>query len=341
MLEGIIINTQKNKFRVKATNGIFLCDVKGSLIEGNKNNKNFLVTGDYVEFDEIGDNYGLIRSVKIRKSEFFRYENQTLKSQIHKKEFDFDPEKRQMIAANINQAIIVFSVKNPKYKTILIDRYMILLKQQNIKPIISFNKIDLIDYEDIRLDVENYQKKGIKTILTSSYTNQGISELKSLLKGKLSVFSGSSGVGKSSLINSIFGDNIAKTSEISSFTNKGKHTTTTSNIYDLDFESMVIDTPGMKGFDFYKNEKDINESFSDIVELATSCKFKNCQHKDDLDCAVKNALKNGEISENNYNSFIKLKSKGFEERKKSEFIAQMRRESVKKREKKKDDFSYL
>ncbi len=341
MLEGIIINSQKNKFRVKATKGVFLCDVRGNLIEGNKNNKNFLVTGDYVEFEEIGDNHGLIHSVKIRKSEFFRYENKTLKSQVHKKEFDFDPEKRQMIAANINQAIIVFSVKNPKYKTILIDRYMILLKQQNIKPVICFNKIDMIDYEDIRLDVENYQKKGIKTILTSSYANQGIDELKSLLKGKLSVFSGSSGVGKSSLINSIFCKNIAKISEISSFTNKGKHTTTTSNIYDLDFESMVIDTPGMKGFDFYKNEKDINESFSDIVELAISCKFKNCQHKDDLDCAVKNALRNGEISENNYNSFLKLKSKGFEERKKSELIAKMRRESVKKREKKKDDFSYL
>ncbi len=341
MLDGIIINSQKNKFRVKTSKGIFLCDVKGNLYEENRNNKNFLITGDYVQLEDLYDSHGMIHSVKPRVSEFFRYENKTLKSEVHKKEFDFDPEKRQMIASNIDQAIIVFSVKNPRYKTILIDRYMILLKQQNIKPIICFNKIDLCDYEEIRLDVENYQNKGIKTILTSSFTNQGIDELKGFLKGKLSVFSGSSGVGKSSLINSLFGNVVAKTSEVSSFLDKGKHTTTTSNIYDLDFESMVIDTPGMKGFDFYKNEKDIDESFSDIVTLAKECRFNNCQHKNEPDCAVKLALENGEISKNNYNSYIKLKSKGFEERKKAVMIAQLRKESVKKKEKKKDDLSYL
>lgn len=339
MLEGIVINSQKNKFRVKTLNDIFLCDVKRNLVEENKNNKNFLITGDYVQLEKLEENHGLIHSVKVRKSEFFRYENKTLKSEVHKKEYDFDPEKRQMIASNIDQAIIVFSVKNPRYKTILIDRYMILLKQQNIKPVICFNKIDLCDYEEIRIDVENYQKKGIKTILTSSRTNEGIEELKSLLKGKLSVFSGSSGVGKSSLINSIFDRTVAKTSEISNFLDKGKHTTTTSNIYDLDFESMVIDTPGMKGFDFYKNEKDIDESFSDIVKLAANCRFNNCKHKDEPDCAVKIALENAEISKTNYDSYLKLKSKGFEERKKSELISQLRKESVKRREKKKDDFT--
>lgn len=335
MLEGIIINSQKNKFKVKTKEGIFLCDVKRNLVEENRINKNFIITGDYVGFEILENEHGLIHYVKPRTSEFFRYENKTMKSEVHKKEFDFDPERRQMIAANIDQAIIVFSVKNPRYKTILIDRYMILLKQQNINPVICFNKVDLCDYEDISQDVENYQKKGIKVILTSTYTNEGIDELKELLKGKLSVFSGSSGVGKSSLINKLFDHTVAKTSDISSFLDKGKHTTTTSTIYDMDENSMVIDTPGMKGFDFYKNEKDIDESFADIVELASSCKFNNCQHKNEPDCAVREALEEGEISEKNYNSYIKLKSKGFEERQKIVLISKLRKESVKKREREK------
>lgn len=332
MLEGLVINSQKNKFNVKTSAGIFLCDVKGSLFESNKNNKNFIITGDKVVIEALEQGHGIIFEIKPRKSEFYRYENKPKKSELHKKTIPFDLRERQMIAANVDQAIIVFSVKNPKYKTNLIDRYLILLKKQNIVPIICFNKADLCKYEEIKEDVDNYEKKGIKVIITSSYKKEGIDQLKELLKDKLSVFSGSSGVGKSTLINKILESKVAKTTEVSTFSDKGKHTTTSSNIYELSFGGMLIDTPGIKSFDFHRNNKDIDDSFNDIATISKKCKFKDCKHQNEPDCAVKLALTLGEISEKNYNSYIKLKSNKIVERKKHQNIAILRRKNIKNQE---------
>lgn len=320
MLEGLVINSQKNKFRVKTEKEIFLCDVKGNLFEKNKDTKNFLVTGDYVLFEKVEDQKGLIFEIKPRKSTFYR------------KGVGSDKHKKQIVATNIDQAVIVFSVKNPSYKVNLIDRYLILLKKQNILPIICFNKLDLCKYEEIKKDVENYQQKGVTIVLTSSYTNSGLDELRSLLKDKISVFSGTSGVGKSSLINRVLGEKIAKVSEVSTFLDKGKHTTTTSNIYELDFGGMIIDTPGMKEVGFVLEQKDLDASFEDILELSKTCKFRDCQHLDEPDCAVRKALALEEISEKNFKSYMKLKQ-GTESRKQQAVISNLRRESVKTKQK--------
>ena len=299
MFKGLVINSQKNKFRVKTSSNIFLCDVKGSLIKKNQNIKNFLVVGDEVIFEQIDNERGVIYEIEKRKSEFYR------------KGIGSDSKQKQIIASNVDQGIIIASIRNPTYKANLIDRYVVALKTGNIEPIVCFNKIDLDNYSKIQEDIENYLKKGIKVVVTSTFTKEGIDELKMLLKNKISVFSGVSGAGKSSLINAIIGENTAVTSEVSSYVDKGKHTTTSSTIYELENGGMIIDTPGMKEFGLFETEaKDnfIEDSFSDILEIAKNCRYRNCNHIKEPNCAIKEALENGEISERNVKSYLKLKN---------------------------------
>lgn len=321
-MQGLIINAQKNLYSVKYNDQEILCFLTGKVFKekenkslkgsnrnrlgntskkeqykdsNNANTKSLVVIGDIVEFDILEDNKGLITNIYPRKTKFSR------------QGIGVDANKEQIIAANIDQIVIVCSVHEPRYKLNGIDRYIVSAKAGGIEPIVCFNKIDMIDISNIQADIDNYQKNGIKTLVTSSYKNIGMDNLKEILKDKITVFSGSSGVGKSSLVNSLFDQDIAKTSDISLTVKKGRHTTSSSNLYDLPFGGMILDTPGMRQFGLFESDEQVENTFEDVTIYAENCKFKNCRHINEPSCAVKEAVESGEISSQRYKSYLKLR----------------------------------
>ncbi|MFN4150114.1 MAG: ribosome small subunit-dependent GTPase A [Candidatus Sericytochromatia bacterium] len=298
MLEGIVVNSQKNYYQVKTFDGLVSCSIRNKLFYGLQTSKSLVVTGDKVLFEKNQDDHGVIVQVQPRKTKFSRFGTGGK-----------DSHHEQIIAANIDQVIIVCSVKNPSYKLNLIDRYILAAKSEGIEPIVCFNKIDLNNSEEVYQDVENYHKQGIKAITVSVFSNTGIDDLKELLKDKISVLSGPSGVGKSSIINNILDSEITKVTHVSEKVDKGRHTTTSSSLYELSFGGMILDTPGMKEFAIFNVEKGFDETFSDIIALSENCKFRNCSHIHEPSCAVKDAIENGELKEQRLKSYLKIKRK--------------------------------
>jgi ribosome biogenesis GTPase len=293
MINGLVINTQKNIYFVKAGGEIYQCNLRGKLSKNREKVNSPVIVGDQVQIEPTGANRGLIYEILPRKSKFSR---QGVGA----------PGQEQLIAANIDQVIIVNSVKDPGYKLNGIDRYIVAAKAGNIEPVICFNKVDLIDYSLLHEDIEHYRKYGLKVVCTSTANQTGIAGLKEILTGKISVFSGSSGVGKSSLVNLLEEEEITAIASVGEINRKGRHTTTSAHLYDLPFGGMVLDTPGMREFGLYQADSGLQSAFSDIEEMSENCKFRNCSHTHEPGCNVKSALEKGEIEEQRYNSFIKL-----------------------------------
>ncbi|OAA29428.1 ribosome small subunit-dependent GTPase [Kosmotoga arenicorallina S304] len=299
-MKGIVINVQKGLYRVRSTDTKeeMDCTLRGKLFNQSRTTKTLVVVGDYVEFLPVVGGRGVITSIEERKSKLVR--KGAGKRGVH---------LEQIIAANIDQAILVFAVREPKYNKNLIERYIVSAKHGGIEPILCFNKIDLVNSLEILEDIEEYQHVGYKTLLTSTVTKEGIEKLKSLLKGKTSVFAGSSGVGKSSLVNAVFEEEKARTNSVSSSHYKGRHTTTSSQVYELPFGGRIIDVPGMREFGVIDNGSGIDGAFQDIIELSEKCRFRDCKHINEPGCAVKEAVESGILEERRYKNYIKLRGR--------------------------------
>jgi len=300
-LRGIVINVQKGLYKVRPVNDgeDINCTLRGRLFKQSQTTKSMVVVGDYVEFQPVLGGRGVITAIEERKSKLVRKGAGKKGSHLE-----------QVVAANVDQAILVFAVKNPKYRKNLIERYIVSAKYGGIEPVICFNKIDLINLSEVQEDIKECRKLGYTVLLTSTITGEGIKKLKSLLKDKISVFAGSSGVGKSSLVNAVFNEEKAKTNEVSTSHYKGKHTTTSSQVYELPFGGRIIDVPGMREFGVIDNGTGIRDAFPDIIELAKQCKFRNCSHINEPGCAVKEAIESGLLEERRYRNYLKLKKSG-------------------------------
>jgi ribosome biogenesis GTPase len=261
---------------------------------------NPIAVGDVVDFelDKTADEvFGIISDIEDRKNYIIR-KSVNLSKQTH------------IIAANIDQVFLLITLNNPKTYTIFIDRFLATSVAYDIPAILLFNKTDTYTKEElgeIRYLAELYRDIGYTCIGISASTGKNVEQVIELMKGKTSMFAGNSGVGKSTLINSIAPHLNLKTEEISDQHLQGQHTTTFAEMFDLDFGGRIIDTPGIKGFGVVDMDKDeIGDYFPEFFQLKADCKFNNCLHIDEPRCAVKEALENNTVSWSRYRSYLQM-----------------------------------
>ncbi len=297
-VEGIVIKSTGSWYEVRIKSGeVVSCRIQGKFRLGTLKLTNPVAVGDHVvvNIESEEETVGTIREILPRK-------NYVLRQSPRKKHF------LHIIASNIDQAIVIVSMRQPSIKVGFIDRFLLMTEPYNIPVTIVFSKADLHLEEDLPfLEYLRtvYENIGYKTILTSNVSGDGVEELKSELKGKLSLIAGQSGVGKSTLINRLAPDLDLKTQEISEYSGKGQHTTTFAEIFELPFEGQIIDTPGIKTLGFnYLEEMDVAHNFREFFELSKECKFGDCLHRNEPKCAVKRALENDEISAIRYENYL-------------------------------------
>lgn len=281
MKQGIIIENISNIFKIICENELYTCDARGKL----KKDDIKPVVGDKVNFEitKIEEKTGVIEEILPRENYI----------------------KRPKIA-NINQIVLVISSKMPKPDLLMLDKQLAFAEYMNIKPVIVINKIDLAKEiaEEIK---EQYKFTNYEIIETNAKENVGIYELRNALKNKISVFSGNSGVGKSTLLNDLFEDNLTLEGKISSKNKRGKNTTTTVKLYELEENTFIADSPGFSTFDIYEIEStNLAEYFVEFKEYIENCEFVGCTHIKEENCGIKQALKENKISQNRYERYIKI-----------------------------------
>lgn len=293
-MTGLIIKNTGSDYVVRSSDGSnSVCRVKGSFrIKGIKSTSPVTV-GDRVEFDDTG----YITELHERKNYIVRKPT-NLSKQLH------------IIAANLDQAILIITIKNPVTSTTFIDRFLATAEAYHIPTILVFNKIDLLNAEDeayVNAFIHLYESIGYQCLKMTAIQGNGITELQNTLAGKISLLSGNSGVGKSTIINQIVPNSSAKTGEISNSHHKGMHTTTFSEMYEISADTFLIDTPGIKGFGMVDmNEEEIGHFFRDIFEASKNCRFNNCSHRHEPGCAVLQAVNEHRIATSRYESYLSI-----------------------------------
>lgn len=293
-MTGLIIKNTGSDYVVRSSDGSnSVCRVKGSFrIKGIKSTSPVTV-GDRVEFDDTG----YITELHERKNYIVRKPT-NLSKQLH------------IIAANLDQAILIITIKNPVTSTTFIDRFLATAEAYHIPTILVFNKIDLLNAEDeayVNAFIHLYESIGYQCLKMTAIQGNGITELQNTLAGKISLLSGNSGVGKSTIINQIVPNSSAKTGEISNSHHKGMHTTTFSEMYEISTDTFLIDTPGIKGFGMVDmNEEEIGHFFRDIFEASKNCRFNNCSHRHEPGCAVLQAVSEHRIATSRYESYLSI-----------------------------------
>lgn len=287
-LSGQIIKALSGFYYVKSDDQIYQCKARGKF----RNDMKKPLVGDYVEFNVENINEGYILKLKDRKNFLIR-----------------PP------ICNIDQAFLVFSAKEPDMNTLLLDRFLMLIEHNHIKPVIVITKMDLCD-KSIYEIMKPYEHAGYDVYYVSSKENQGIDEIKMLFKDKISVFTGQSGVGKSSLLNALDIHLNIDTNEISKALGRGKHTTRHVELIEM-YDGFVADTPGFSSLELNMEPVDVAQSYHDFKELSSLCKFRGCLHDSEPHCKVKEAVENGEISKERYEHYLSFlkESKELKEKK--------------------------
>lgn len=277
---------------------LFNARIKGKFKMEDITSSNPIAVGDVVEANmEEGDESIVITKIYERK-------NYITRQSPHYKH------RHHIVAANLDQSILLVTLRDPKTSTGFIDRFLVASEAYHVPAIIVFNKTDI--YRDKEKEkFENvkkvYEKIGYSVYAMSISQNSGINEVMELLKDKITLLSGHSGVGKSSFINSILPENISKTQQVSEWSGKGLHTTTFAEMFDLPFGGKIIDTPGMREFAMMDIEShELSHYFPEMRALVNNCRFNNCMHIEEPGCAVKIAVEENKISSERYISYLNI-----------------------------------
>ena len=281
-MQGLIIENISNLYKVKSGEKIYTTTARGKF----KKDDITPVVGDLVEITEVNEEKmeAVIEEILPRKNYV----------------------KRPKVS-NISQLVFVLSSKHPKPDLLMLDKQLAFAEFLNINAIIVLNKIDLDKETEFKKIKEIYENVGYKVIETQANAGSGVSELIKLMKNNINVFSGNSGVGKSTLINSIFNDNITQEGEISQKNKRGKNTTTSIKLYEIDKNTFIADTPGFSTFEISEIEsKNLENYFKEFKEFIPNCEFVGCTHIKEENCGIKHAIESGKINIDRYERFCKI-----------------------------------
>ena len=300
-MTGLVYKSTGSYYTVKTSDGqLHECRIKGKFRMQGIKSTNPISVGDIVDFelDNTTDEVmGQINNIQDRKNYIVR-KSVNLSKQTH------------IIASNIDLVFLLVTINNPPTTTSFIDRFLVTAEAYGIEVVLLFNKIDTYDEAmiDEQLYLQHiYSEIGYKCLRVSAKEHKGLEQIKEMMVGKVSMFSGHSGVGKSTLVNALEPSLDLKTKKISDQSKQGQHTTTFAEMYDMSFDAKIIDTPGIKGFGIVDMEpSEISDYFPEFFKIKDQCKFNNCLHKEEPNCAVKEALENNKIAWSRYNSYLKI-----------------------------------
>ena len=299
-MKGLVIKNTGSWVTVRLDDGsgIVNCKMRGVLRLKGMRCTNPVAVGDIVQVEDKGGDAPVVGAIEPRRNYIIR------RASNLSKEF-------QIIAANLDQAVLVVTLTNPVTSTTFIDRFLATAEAYQVPAVLAFNKIDLLTTDKLRQQLDDlkalYESIGYPVIAMSAATGQGADELKAQLKGKMSLLSGNSGVGKSSIINLLVPDAHVKVGDVSQTHHKGMHTTTFSELLDLPDGGAIIDTPGVKAFgtiDFERAE--VAHYFPEIFNISSGCRFNNCTHTHEPGCAVLDAVERGEIAHSRFVSYLSI-----------------------------------
>ena len=300
-MRGQVYKSTGSWYQIKAENGEFYsCRIKGKFRMDGIKSTNPVAVGDWVQFEleaQTDDVSGVIHNIEQRKNVIVR-KSVNLSKQQH------------IIAANIDTVFLLITLNNPVTSTVFIDRFLVSTEAFDVNTVLVFNKIDTYDAQELvalQELIAVYEKIGYTCLKLSARVHSSCQELIALMQNKTTSFAGHSGVGKSTLVNTIEPGLRLKTSEISTQHLQGQHTTTFAQMHDLSFGGSIVDTPGIRGFGLVDIEKEeISSFFPEFFELKADCKFNNCLHVDEPKCAVLEAYASGEIAMSRYKSYLQI-----------------------------------
>ncbi len=297
-MRGLVIKNTGSWYLVKTDEGRCVeCKVKGNFRLKGIRSTNPVAVGDRVQIALNREGTAFITEIEDRRNYIIRRAS-NLSKQSH------------ILAANLDQCMLVVTVNYPETSTTFIDRFLASAEAYRIPVHLVFNKTDAYDTDDLRyLDAleQLYTQIGYPCLRISALRGEGIDRLKEQLKGNITLLAGNSGVGKSTLINAILPDAAARTGEISTVHNKGMHTTTFSEMFPVEGEGYIIDTPGIKGFGtFNMEEEEIGHYFPEIFHTSAGCRYGNCTHRHEPGCAVRQAVEEHRIAASRYASYLSM-----------------------------------
>ena len=301
-MKAVVYKSTGSWYQIKNEAGeVFNARIKGKFKIGGITSTNPLAVGDSVDFEkeDIAEGSVVIHNIYPRK-------NYITRQSPHNKHL------HHIIASNLDQSILLATLIDPKTSTGFLDRFLVASEAYHVPPVIVYNKSDLFTqkewdkYDELK---KVYEEIGYRVLLMSINDGTGIKEVHEILKDKVTLISGHSGVGKSSFINTIFPDLLLKTQDVSDWSGKGLHTTTFAEMYDLPFGGKIIDTPGMREFALMDiEEQELSHYFPEMKALINECKFNNCMHIEEPGCAVKEAVENGSVDPSRYIGYLNILS---------------------------------
>lgn len=300
--QGVVVEVSSSLCGVDLEGRELLCGVRGSLSAEETGFTNVVAVGDKVIVSRNGSDRGMVEAVLPRRSLLARPDV------FHSGGRTINRHRQQVIAANVDQLLIVASWHQPHFWPELVDRYLITAERNNLSPVICVNKIDLAeDVAECRAYLQPYLDLGYRVLFSSALTGTGVGKLRKLLRGRTTVLAGMSGVGKSSLLAAVQPGLQLRIAEVSAHSGEGRHTTAQVNMLRLDHGGAVIDTPGIREFGLSDlRAEELVRFYPEIAAVEKGCRFRDCSHTHEPGCAVKAAVKRGHVPAMRYHSYEKI-----------------------------------